>query len=152
MILSKGLLRYGGAPEKKGLAVQTAAGYLQGTHDQKLRAAAFLQGLFRTARDLLLVDDVQLASIDSLLCELEDEEFITLLPQLRLAFCYFTPTEINRLGRQAAALHHREQLKAETAAVSPADYTCWEAIDAWVAQRLEQWEGTQEDEEGDDQA
>ena len=144
-------LLYGGAPEKKDLAVQTAAGYLRGTHDQKLRAAAFLQGLFRTARDLLLVDDVQLASIDALLCELEDEEFVTLLPQLRLAFSYFTPTETNRLGCQAAALHGEQQLKTGNMAVSPTNYTCWEAIDAWAAQRLKQWE-TNWNEEGDDQA
>ena len=143
-------LLYGGAPKKKDLAVQTAAGYLRGTHDQKLRAAAFLQGLFRTARDLLLVDDVQLASIDALLCELEDEEFLTLLPQLRLAFSYFTPTETNRLGRQAAALHGAEQLKAGNIVVSPTDYTCWEAIDAWAAQCLEPWE-LNPAEEGDDQ-
>lgn len=142
-------LLYGGAPEKKDLAVQTAAGYLRGTHDQKLRAASFLQGLFRTARDLLLVDDVQLTSIDALLCELEDEEFIALLPQLRLAFSYFTPTETNRLGRQAAALHGEKQLHTGNIVVSPADYTCWETIDEWAAQRLEQWEPNQ-DEEGDD--
>ena len=115
-----------------------------------MRAAAFLQGLFRTARDLLLVDDVQLASIDALLCELEDEEFLTLLPQLRLAFSYFTPTETNRLGRQAAALHGAEQLKAGNIVVSPTDYTCWEAIDAWAAQCLEPWE-LNPAEEGDDQ-
>lgn len=143
-------LLYGGAPEKKDLAVQVAAGYLRGTHDQKLQAAAFLQGLFRTARDLLLVDDVQLAAIDALLCELEDEEFVALLPQLRLAFSYFTPTETNRLGRQAADLHGEERLKAGSIVVSPTDYTCWEAIDAWAAQRLEQWEPDR-DEEGDDQ-
>lgn len=47
-------LLYGGAPEKRNLAVRTAAGYLRGTRDQKLQAAAFLQGLFLTARDLLL--------------------------------------------------------------------------------------------------
>ena len=144
-------LLYGGDPEKKNLAVQTAAGYLRGTHDQKLRAAAFLQGLFRTARDLLLVDDIQLASIDALLCELEDEEFVTLLPQLRLAFSYFTPTETDRLARQAAALHGKKRLKASTHVISPADYTCWEAIDAWAAQRLEQLEPN-DNEEGDDPA
>ena len=144
-------LLYGGAPEKKALAVQIAAGYLRGTHDQKLRAAAFLQGLFRTARDLLLVDDIQLASIDALLCELEDEEFITLLPQLRLAFSYFTPTETDRLGCQAASFHGQERLKAGSIAVSPADYTCWEAIDAWAAQRMTIWDA-EPDEEGEDEA
>ena len=97
------------------------------------------------------MDGVQLAAIDALLCELEDEEFVTLLPQLRLAFSYFTPTETDRLGRQAAALHGEERLKAGDIAVSPADYTCWEAIDTWAAQRLEQWEPNR-DEKGDDQA
>lgn len=95
------------------------------------------------------MDDVQLTSIDALLCELEDEEFIALLPQLRLAFSYFTPTETNRLGRQAAALHGEKQLHTGNIVVSPADYTCWEAIDEWAAQRLEQWQPNQ-DEEGDD--
>lgn len=140
----------GGAPEKKELAVRAAAGYLRGTHDQKLLAASFLQGLFRTARDLLLVDDVQLASVDALLCELGDEEFVALLPQLRLAFSYFTPTETSRLGRQAAALHGVERLDAGSGTVSPADYTRWEAIDAWAAQQLAQWEPNR-DEEGADQ-
>lgn len=144
-------LLYGGAPEKKDLAVQTAAGYLQGTHDQKLRSAAFLQGLFRTARDLLLVDEVQLASIDGLLCELEDEEFITLLPQLRLAFSYFTPAEADRLGRQAAALHGAARLKTAGAPVSPAAYSEWEAIDAWAAEHLSAW-GPEPDEEGGEEA
>lgn len=142
-------LLYGGAPEKKELAVQTAAGYLRGTHDQKMRAAAFLQGLFRTARDLLLVNNIQLTSIDTLLCELEDEEFMNLLPQLRLAFSYFTPTETARLARQAATFHNKNRLNTENNAVSPADYTCWESIDAWAAQQLSQWKSPHI-EKGDD--
>lgn len=143
-------LLYGGAPEKKDLAVRTAAGYLRGTHDQKLRAAAFLQGLFRTARDLLLVDAVQLASIDGLLCELEDEEFVTLLPQLRLAFSYFTPAETDRLARQAAALHGAEQLGTRRGAVSPEDYTLWEEIDAWAAEHLAAWDPEPDEEGGEE--
>ena len=129
-------LLYGGAPEKKDLAVQTAAGYLRGTRSQKLRSASFLQGLFRTARDLLLVDAVQLEAIDELLCELEDTDFILLVPQLRLAFSYFTPAEAARLGRQAAALHGAKHLHLERGAVSPTDYTLWEEIDAWAAEQL----------------
>lgn len=144
-------LLYGGAPEKKDLAVQIAAGYLRGTRDQKLRSASFLQGLFRTARDLLLVDAVQLESIDLLLRELDDEDFLLLLPQLRLAFSYFTPTETARLGRQAAALHGEERLPLGQEAVSPEDYTLWEEIDAWAAKRMTEW-GRDRDGEGDDEA
>ena len=144
-------LLYGGAPEKKDLAVQTAAGYLRGTRDQRLRSASFLQGLFRTARDLLLVDAVQLEAIDGLLCELEDTDFTLLLPQLRLAFSYFTPTETARLGRQAAALHGAEHLRSERGAVTPEDYTLWEEIDTWAAERLTAWDTASQDGEEEDE-
>ena len=132
-------LLYGGAPEKRNLAVRTAAGYLRGTRDQKLQAAAFLQGLFLTARDLLLTDGIQLEAVDELLCGLSDEDFMLLLPQLRLAFSYFTPTESARIGRQAAQLHGAERMAPGEAAATPEEYTLWEAVDAWAAERLEPW-------------
>ena len=131
-------LLYGGAPEKRNLAVRTAAGYLRGTRDQKLQAAAFLQGLFLTARDLLLTDGIQLEAVDELLCGLSDEDFMLLLPQLRLAFSYFTPTESARIGRQAAQLHGAERMAPGEAAATPEEYTLWEAVDAWAAERLGQ--------------
>ena len=132
-------LLYGGAPEKRALAVETAAGYLRGTRDRKMQAASFLQGLFLTARDLLLTDGVQLEAVDELLCELSDEDFLALLPQLRLAFSYFTPTETARIGRQAARLHGAERMEQEGEAVDPVEYTRWEAIDTWAAEQMEQW-------------
>ena len=75
-----------------------------------------MQGLFLTARDLLLTDAIQLEAVDELLCGLSDEDFMLLLPQLRLAFSYFTPTE-----------------------AAPEEYTLWESVDAWAAERLEPW-------------
>ena len=132
-------LLYGGTPEKRDLAVRTAAGYLRGTRDQKLQAAAFLQGLFLTARDLLLTDAIQLEAVDELLCGLSDEDFMLLLPQLRLAFSYFTPTEAARIGRQAARLHGADHMAQGEAAATPEEYTLWESVDAWAAERLEPW-------------
>ena len=127
-----------GRAGKRNLAVRTAAGYLRGTRDQKLQAAAFLQGLFLTARDLLLTDGIQLEAVDELLCGLSDEDFMLLLPQLRLAFSYFTPTESARIGRQAAQLHGAERMAPGEAAATPEEYTLWEAVDAWAAERLGQ--------------
>lgn len=116
-------------------------GYLRGTRGMMLQSAAFLQGLFLTARDLLLVDPMFLAQIDRLLCELTDEDFCSLLPELRLAFSYFAPMETDRLARNAAALHGAAGSTLRKEAVDPAAYSRAEALDAYVAQLLEDMKG-----------
>ncbi len=126
-----------GRAGKRNLAVRTAAGYLRGTRDQKLQAAAFLQGLFLTARDLLLTDGIQLEAVDELLCGLSDEDFMLLLPQLRLAFSYFTHRV--RADRTPGGTAPRSGAHgSRRAAATPEEYTLWEAVDAWAAERLGQ--------------
>lgn len=112
-------------------------GYLRGTRTMMLQSAQLLQGLFRTARDLLLTDTDFLKEIDSLLCALEDEDFTAMLPQLRLAFSYFLPRETDRLAKSAAGFHGAKKLTAP--AVSAADYSRGEMLDAWAAARLDEW-------------
>ena len=58
------------------------------------------------------------------------------LPELRLAFSYFTPMEQDRIARRAAALHGRRGETLRGAPVSPQAYTRAEALDAWAAARL----------------
>ena len=96
-------LLYGADPDWKREIDAAIRGYLQGTPGMLAQSAPFLQGLFYTARDLLLVDPDFLSKIDRLLCALEDNEFTRLLPELRLAFSYFVPTETDRLAKRAAA-------------------------------------------------
>ena len=73
-----------------------------------LASAAFLQGLFYTAKDLLLVDPGFLKQVDGLLCALSDQDFDALLPELRLAFSYFVPMETDRIaGRQRPCTEER---------------------------------------------
>ncbi len=83
---------------------ETAAGYLKGTEKKQLKSAAFLRGLFFTARDLVFVREEFLTMIHELLLELSVEAFMELLPELRQAFGYFTPLEIDRIAGKAAAL------------------------------------------------
>ena len=119
-------------------AIDTAVqGYLQGTRGMMLRSASFLQGLFSTARDLLLTDEEFQRRIDGLLCGLSDEDFIALLPELRLAFSYFVPMETDRIARRAAAMHGAAPSAFRRDAVDPAAYTRAEAVDAWAAARLD---------------
>ena len=89
-----------------GVQISAAArGYMQGTKEVRAASAAFLQGLFFTARDFALVSREFLQLIDGLLASLSAEEFMSLLPELRLAFGYFTPLETDRIAGQAAGLH-----------------------------------------------
>ena len=116
-------------------------GYLQGTRPVMLRSADLLQGLFRTARDLLLTDRDFLKRIDKLLCGLEDGDFTAMLPQLRLAFSYFLPRETDRLAKAAAGFHGAKAKELTAPAVDAAAYSRAEAIDAWAAERLDRMGG-----------
>lgn len=132
-------LLYGMDPGWKQAIDKVVRGYLQGTKGMMLRSADLLQGLFFSARDLLLTDHDFLKQIDGLFCALEDDEFTAMLPQLRLAFSYFLPTETDRLGRSAAALHGAAAKDIKRQAVNAADYSRAEALDAWAAQHLDDW-------------
>ena len=53
----------------------------------------FLTGLFYVAREKVQRDSDLLASIDGVIMEWSDEEFLHAVPALRLAFSFFTPRE-----------------------------------------------------------
>lgn len=129
-------LLYGADPGWRDAIETACAGYLRGTREQMLRSAAFLQGLFSTARDLVLVSDQFLPGLDHLLSQLEEPDFLSLLPELRLAFRYFTPMEAARIARQAAALHGVSADRLRRPAGLPGLYTYGEALDAWASARL----------------
>ncbi len=90
---------------------KACAGYMSGTREKKLKAATFLRGVFFTARDLLFVGDTFLRIIDDFLLGVEDECFMQVLPQFRIAFSYFTPGEIDELSGKVAAMHGMEKSK-----------------------------------------
>ena len=128
---------------------KTAAGYLRGTEKKQLRSASFLRGLFFTARDLVFVREEFLAMIHDLLAKLSVTAFMELLPELRQAFGYFTPLEIDRIAGKAAALcgvekekyglSGRDFLKGRI--VSAEEYAYGELLDAYAAEVL-QWKKT----------
>lgn len=132
-------LLYGNDPAWKSAIDGVIRGYLKGTPGMMRQSASFLQGLFYTARDLLLVDSEFLRQVDELLCELTDEDFTALLPELRLAFSYFAPMETDRLARSAAALHGAKGSILRHRGVDVADFARGEALDAWAAARLDEF-------------
>lgn len=95
-----------GSGQKSAEEVEAASrGYLLGTKDQVLQTAQFFKGLFFTARDLVFIGDGFIRMLDEFYGKVSREEFMELLPELRMAFAYFTPREIDRIAAMAAAVH-----------------------------------------------
>lgn len=123
-----------------------ASGYLQGTDEMQMKSAAFLRGLFYTARDLLFLQEHFLEMIDRLLGNLSGEAFMKLLPELRQAFGYFTPFEIDRIAGKAAGLHGVKKGELfHGRMVSPAEYEYGEALDAYAASESKRRNRNQEE-------
>lgn len=99
-------LLYAMDSEKRSDAESAMRGYLMGTLSVKKQGAEFLKGLFSTARDIILSDDSFLKMTDTLITEMEYDDFMEILPSMRLAFSYFTPSEIQDTAQSAAKLHN----------------------------------------------
>ena len=109
------------------------------------RSASFLRGLFFTARDFVFAGGEFIRLIDELLGRLSAEEFMSLLPELRLAFSYFTPMETDRIARKAAGLHGKKAgdiLRRQ--GIGPEAYAYGEGLDSRIRAGLEM----QEEKEG----
>jgi len=59
----------------------------------------FLRGIFLTAKDIIFHDKDFLQGLNNTIATIPYEEFLQLLPDLRLAFTFFTPREIDRIGK-----------------------------------------------------
>ena len=129
-------LLYGADPVWRQEIETACGGYLRGTRERMLQSAAFLRGLFSMARDLVLVSKDFLPALDHLFSRLEEADFLALLPELRLAFRYFTPMEANRIARQAAALRGVSAERLRRPPAAPGRYAYGEELDAWAAARL----------------
>ncbi|MDR0287877.1 MAG: DUF5682 family protein [Clostridiales bacterium] len=101
---SCGLL-YGMGAMSKETINNKANGYFYGTGEEFKKSGIFLKGIFYTARDVLFYGDEFLAGLENVLLNLDYEDFLTLVPDLRLAFTYFTPPEINDIASNVAGLH-----------------------------------------------
>ena len=110
-------LLYGGGREDVTRIEQVCRGYLTGTREQLLKTAMFFRGLFYGAKDLVFVGDTFLRMLDEFLMQVGEEDFMQLLPELHMAFTYFTPAETDRIAQAAAGFHgkSRRQLQEQEA-------------------------------------
>ncbi len=110
-------LLYGGGRESVEQTRQACQGYLTGTREQQMKTALFFRGLFFGARDLVFVGEDFLRMLDEFLARIGEEDFMRLLPELHMAFTYFTPAETDRIAQSAAGFHGktRRQLQERQA-------------------------------------
>lgn len=119
----RGIL-YGLSQMKASEIADACTGYMAGTREKMLAVANLFRGLFFTARDLLFTGDEFIELIDEFVSRIQDDEFMKLLPQLRLAFSYFTPSEIDEIAKRVTTLYGISKDKFEDMqAVSPQVYT-----------------------------
>ncbi|HWJ02024.1 MAG TPA: DUF5682 family protein [Verrucomicrobiae bacterium] len=121
-------------------AVQKAQGYLQGSGDKFLASARFLKGLFATARDIILVEGSLVAGMDNVLKNLDETDFLKLLPDLRLAFSYFNPAEIDTIGTKVAGLYGLTGAKIlRVEGVDPKELADALDLDGYARGKLLEW-------------
>ena len=75
--------------------------------------AYFLNGIFLIARDIIFINDDLINEIDKAIKNIEENKFIEILPNLRLAFTNLTPTETERLSLLISKIYETKELNAE---------------------------------------
>ncbi|MDE5854004.1 MAG: hypothetical protein K2H19_02960, partial [Ruminococcus sp.] len=93
-------------PEYRKSAENNAKGYLMGSIEMQKKGADYLKGLFSTSRDIVFMNSSFLEMTDKLISEFGTDDFMEILPSLRLAFSNFTPSEIHLVAKSAAKFHN----------------------------------------------
>jgi hypothetical protein len=84
-------------------------GSLFGISDSQ-RRVGFLRGLMKTCRETAWQNRPLIQSLDAILCEWNETEFIEALPSLRLALADLTPRETDRVALLVAGLRGEQSL------------------------------------------
>lgn len=98
-----GLLYSSGRLTEEQLGVELH-GHLTGMV-QPRDAVAYLRGLTQTAREVTWQQPELLRVLDALLLNWSEDEFVSTLPDLRLAFAEMTPRETDRIAEAVAEMH-----------------------------------------------
>ena len=119
--------------------VDRARGYIRGTPDQMRQTALYLQGVFSVARDAFLYEDQLLSELNYMIEQLDHDEFMLMIPELRLAFTYFTPMETTLIADRVAKLH---QVQSEEMAMPGVDEQTLIQVKSWdeaIRKEFEAW-------------
>ena len=82
-------------------ALKRANAYFTASDNVLAMSGRFLRGLFLTAKDLVFYDNGFIEGLNTVVKNMAYDDFIKLLPDLRLSFTSFSPREIDRFARKA---------------------------------------------------
>lgn len=100
--------------------------------------AYFLNGIFLIARDIIFINDDLINEIDKAIKNIEENKFIEILPNLRLAFTNLTPTETERLSLIIYKLYQTKESNAEN--ISEEEIEKAKNIDKKIAEEMNKYE------------
>lgn len=89
--------------------IERAKSYFYAVGEKNLEAAVFLKGLFATSRDLMMGSDILTKEIDNMIKSLNHEEFMQILPEMRLAFSFFIPSEMNSIAERVGKFYEKSK-------------------------------------------
>ncbi|KQO18166.1 DUF5682 family protein [Paenibacillus sp. Leaf72] len=119
--------------------VERARSYVRGTPEQAKQTAKYLQGMFEIARDAFLYDDLLLGELNYLIEELPPDDFIAMVPELRLAFTYFTPMETSLIAERVAKRHQAEPEELERPPIDEQTLIQAKALDEAIRKEFAAW-------------
>ena len=97
-------LAYGSGRLDEAALGAALAGHLDGLLPPA-EAVAFLRGLLGSAREAAWQQADLLAVLNRLLARWDEDTFVAMLPEMRLAFAELTPKETDRVAQAVATLH-----------------------------------------------
>lgn len=103
-----GLLYSAGRMDQSQLD-ELVVGYLIGIIDSQKRVG-FLRGLLKTCREAAWQNIRLVRSLDEIIANWDEAEFISALPSLRLALADLTPRETDKVASCVAGLHGEEEI------------------------------------------
>ena len=110
------------------------SGELRGAYMEPKYSAAFLRGVIAVSRELLWATPSLIDAVDNALASASGDDFVALLPHLRLAFCRLDPRDIDRLAHVVAGRRNaRPDQVIQAFSVSEATFAANMAIDSAIA-------------------
>lgn len=87
-------------------------GYLSGASSDPKKSAGVIRGLLHTASEVVWQVEAVLKEFDSMFDGWNEDTFLALLPDLRLAFTHLTPSEVAKVAEKVSALHNGKSIGA----------------------------------------
>lgn len=106
---SAGLLYTEGRLSTEAL-LSLVRGQLSGATGDSRTKVGFMMGLLRTCREAAWQHTAILEALNTMLDSWDDQEFIHLLPELRLTFADLTPGETDRVAGAVASMYGKKEL------------------------------------------